>query len=595
MKNKKGFTLIELLVVIALMLSILGIAVVSLMNVSNKKKKESWQQVKGQIETAAVEYFTANEYLFEGLQSGSKGTISVGKLVSEDYLNKVTNPDTGKAVSMCALVEITKDGEKYNATFDNTTSESQEVECENNNNIITVSEPGAPEFEIMDVCKNKNGSEIPSQNGFCYSETFSVENLKANGKITSKKYCVGTGTSCNATNDFTDSFDGADKTVKNGIVGITLTNQSGTKTTKYKGYKIDRTAPTGTVGLSRSSGVSYNSNTPKLVIKAIDNESGLSTASFENAKNPTSRENSWDLSKISGNSWNPTVNNFVIYKGPGLTNQYENGSGDVIGEGTVNLTVTDKVGNVGILRNNEYRLYKNCTETTKTVSEGEYGSCSAACGGGTKTRTDTTNVKDKYISGVSCPGDGATNKVTEKCNTQGCCSKTKETGKVNWGEWSSKCNSSDEQTRKGTKNLVSAYDSSVPCGTTTKNDSKSCDLTPEIEKVQFRYNKSKCPKGWVEIKYSGINMAKYTASFTYSHTAQGTTATASTLTDDSNSLTETFCRGYGSVKKNVMSFIVTFKNKSNNKTKKYSGKCKYSKMFNSDNSYNSSWHDCTMD
>ena len=62
MKKKNGFTLIELLVVIALMLSILGIAVVSLINTSNKKKKESWEQVKGQIETAAVEYFTANEY-----------------------------------------------------------------------------------------------------------------------------------------------------------------------------------------------------------------------------------------------------------------------------------------------------------------------------------------------------------------------------------------------------------------------------------------------------------------------------------------------------------------------------------------------------
>ena len=54
MKKKNGFTLIELLVVIALMLSILGIAVVSLINTSNKKKKESWEQVKGQIETAAV-------------------------------------------------------------------------------------------------------------------------------------------------------------------------------------------------------------------------------------------------------------------------------------------------------------------------------------------------------------------------------------------------------------------------------------------------------------------------------------------------------------------------------------------------------------
>ena len=590
MKKKNGFTLIELLVVIALMLSILGIAVVSLINTSNKKKKESWEQVKGQIETAAVEYFTANEYLFEGLQNGSSGTISVGKLVNEDYLNKVTNPDTGKSVSMCALVNITKDGEKYNATFDNDSTESQVANCESNN-IITVSEPGAPEFEIKDVCKNKKGSDIGKQNGYCYSETFSVDKLKANGKIISKKYCVGTGTSCNTTTDFTDSFAGSDKTVDNGVVGITLINQSGAKTTKYKGYKIDRTSPTGTVTLSRSSNVSYNSNTPKLTINTKDKESGLSTASFKNAKNPTSGKNSWN---ISGYNWKTTVNNFVIYKGPGLKNQYKNGSGDTIGEETVNLTVTDKVGNEGILRNNKYVLYSKCSKTTKNVSKGEYGSCSAACGGGTKTRTDTTNVKDKYISGVSCPGDGVTNKVTAKCNTQGCCSKTKETGKVNWGSWSSKCNSSDERTRKGTKNLVSAYDSSVSCGTTTKYDSKTCDLTPEIDKVQFRYNKSKCPNGWVEIRYSGINMAKYTASFTYSHTVQGTTATASTLTDDSNSLTETFCRGYGSSKKNVMSFNVTFKNKSNHKTRKYSGKCKYSKMFNRDNSHNSSWHDCSM-
>lgn len=590
MKKKNGFTLIELLVVIALMLSILGIAVVSLINTSNKKKKESWEQVKGQIETAAVEYFTANEYLFEGLQNGSSGTISVGKLVNEDYLNKVTNPDTGKSVSMCALVNITKDGEKYNATFDNDSTESQVANCESNN-IIIVSEPGAPEFEIKDVCKNKKGSDIGKQNGYCYSETFSVDKLKANGKIISKKYCVGRGTSCNATTDYTTPFDGANKTVNNGVVGITLINQSGAKTTKYKGYKIDRTSPTGKVTLSRSSNVSYNSNTPKLTINTKDKESGLSTASFKNAKNPTSEKNSWN---ISGYNWNPTVNNFVIYKGPGLKNQYKNGSGDTIGEGTVNLTVTDKVGNVGILRNNKYVLYSKCSKTTKNVSKGEYGSCSAACGGGTKTRTDTTNVKDKYISGVSCPGDGVTNKVTAKCNTQGCCSKTKETGKVNWGSWSSKCNSSDERTRKGTKNLVSAYDSSVSCGTTTKYDSKTCDLTPEIDKVQFRYNKSKCPKGWVEIRYSGINMAKYTASFTYSHTVQGTTATASTLTDDSNSLAETFCRGYGSSKKNVMSFNVTFKNKSNHKTRKYSGKCKYSKMFNRDNSHNSSWHNCSM-
>ena len=57
MRNKKGFTLVELLVTIALMLSILAIAIVSFIGISNKKKKESYDLVKEQIITAAEQYF----------------------------------------------------------------------------------------------------------------------------------------------------------------------------------------------------------------------------------------------------------------------------------------------------------------------------------------------------------------------------------------------------------------------------------------------------------------------------------------------------------------------------------------------------------
>ena len=88
------------------MLMILGVAIVSFIKISDMKKQEAWENVKSQIETAAREYFTANEYLFEGLSEGTTGTISVGKLVSYDYLNRVTNPKTGKSVSTCAVVVI---------------------------------------------------------------------------------------------------------------------------------------------------------------------------------------------------------------------------------------------------------------------------------------------------------------------------------------------------------------------------------------------------------------------------------------------------------------------------------------------------------
>ena len=106
MKNKRGFTLIELLVTIALILSILGIAIVSFIKISDRKKEEAYNLVKEQIITAAEQYFNSNEYLFEGLsdKDNSIGIITVGMLVEEDYLNKVTNPVTGQFINNCSQV-----------------------------------------------------------------------------------------------------------------------------------------------------------------------------------------------------------------------------------------------------------------------------------------------------------------------------------------------------------------------------------------------------------------------------------------------------------------------------------------------------------
>ena len=451
MKKKNGFTLIELLVVIALMLSILGIAVVSLINTSNKKKKESWEQVKGQIETAAVEYFTANEYLFEGLQNGSSGTISVGKLVNEDYLNKVTNPDTGKSVSMCALVNITKDGEKYNATFDNTSTESQVANCESNN-IITVSEPGAPEFEIEDTCKNKSESNIEKQNEYCYSETFSVNVTKANGKIISKKYCVGRGISCNATTDFTDSFAGAAETVDNGVVGITLINQSGAKTTKYKGYKIDRTAPEITENniISESSG--YNTLKPNISVRAEDKESGIGSI----------------LTSSNGNE-NQTNSDYVSYPIT-LGNNY-----DTIHNLRVIAVAYDKVGNPSKSEESSYNTYLKCSQKTESKQSSWNGSCSASCGGGKQYGTTITYYSDKYLTGVSCGNDGG-KPDSISCNTQDCCSSTrvKNYSYSSWSSCSRSCGGGTK-TRTKTQNLISNYNGQS-CGKgRSTTESQSCN------------------------------------------------------------------------------------------------------------------------
>lgn len=453
MKKKNGFTLIELLVVIALMLSILGIAVVSLINVSNKKKKESWQQVKGQIETAAVEYFTANEYLFEGLKSGSSGTISVGKLVSEDYLNKVTNPYTGKAVSMCAMVNITKENKKYSASFDESSEKSSETNCESNNsNIITISEPGAPMFNITDTCENKSGDSISPQNGYCYRKTFGVNVTKANGKIISKKYCVGTGTSCDVTKDFTDLFDGADKTVDNGIVGITLTNQSGAKTTKYKSYKIDRTSPVITENNIKSENSGYNTLKPNISVKAKDNESGID----------------YILSSSNGND-KRTNSASTLYSFT-IANDY-----DTIHNLKVTAVAYDRVGNSSDPNENSYSTYLKCSQKTESKQSSWNGSCSASCGGGTQYGTTTTYYSDKYLSGVSCGNDGGKSD-SRSCNTQSCCSSTKvkDYSYSSWSSCSKSCGGGT-QTRTKTQNLISKYNGQS-CGKgSSTTESQSCN------------------------------------------------------------------------------------------------------------------------
>lgn len=123
-KNKKGFTLIELIVTIALMMSILVLAVISFVGITNKNKENAKKLVKEQIETAAMEYFNSNEYLFSDLNEDSFGTISVGKLIEEDYLNVVTNPVTSKRIGNCTIVVVKRKNKNYTAKVDDDSFEN---------------------------------------------------------------------------------------------------------------------------------------------------------------------------------------------------------------------------------------------------------------------------------------------------------------------------------------------------------------------------------------------------------------------------------------------------------------------------------------
>ena len=167
-RDKRGFTLIELLVVIALMLSILGIAVVSFVGISNKKKESSKELIKEQIETAALEYFNANEFLFSNLKDDVFGVISVGKLVNDDYLNVVTNPVTGKRIGNCTVVVVKRKNNVFTSDVDDESFEN-----------ATDNQTGT---QLINVCDSILVSSDDIQGG---KITYYDENYK---KLTGKRF-----------------------------------------------------------------------------------------------------------------------------------------------------------------------------------------------------------------------------------------------------------------------------------------------------------------------------------------------------------------------------------------------------------------------
>ena len=242
-KKEKGFTLIELLVVIAIMASILVLALVSLNGISKKKKEESYEKVKDQIEVAAKQYLETNEYLFEDLTesgTGSSKTINLETLINSDYLNTLTNPVTGKKLNKCNKVIVTKKGHnKYSYKFDDSNNT-----CDSNTNLVIkspeVTDPQSPGIEIGKNC------EYEVNNGWCRGEiTYTVKGLKESGSdidsvsaYTDSSMNNSLETISGDTLTLVRSDDTAETTLYFKVV-----NQANKTAEGSDSYKIDRTPP----------------------------------------------------------------------------------------------------------------------------------------------------------------------------------------------------------------------------------------------------------------------------------------------------------------------------------------------------------------
>lgn len=100
-----------------------------------------------------------------------------------------------------------------------------------------------------------------------------------------------------------------------------------------------------------------------------------------------------------------------------------------------------------------------CSDATSTTTYTDWTTCSASCGGGTQTRTKTvtSNINNSVCESKT---------ETQSCNTMDCCSDT-TTAYGDWGSCSASCGGGT-QTRTGTK--TSIYDGRL-CETITESQS----------------------------------------------------------------------------------------------------------------------------
>lgn len=358
--NNKAFTLVELLVTIVLMLSILGIAILSLISVSNKNKEKALSEVYDQVKTAAQEYFNSNEYFINSLDNEKIAYVSVGTLVNEDYLNKTTNPMNEKPLNNCDTVYYNNRSLEYCEYKNNDNKE--DICSKINKNIKKNSEcimqspsfvvrPGANEIThkttdpsiVIDTYVKKDDASLDDNSDLSklsrYNDgtwlsgyVFVKVGYDADLSDVNNFMCTDTRTNGKKYND----FSGYRNVNSEGTTTIkcSLTTKSGKKVSKSVNIKLDRSAPTFDVGLYKKTDKT-NVNTGKGLSKYTDN-TWTNKYVYSEVQNESD-----ELSKV----------DYVSYTGPNDGVKVKDLKGkksrNVNSDGTTKITykVCDKAGN----------------------------------------------------------------------------------------------------------------------------------------------------------------------------------------------------------------------------------------------------------
>ncbi len=376
MRNKKGFTLVELLVTIALMLSILGIAIVSFINISNRKKEESWQKVKEQTELAAEEYYKINEYYLESLTTeGGYARISIGKLVEEDFLTKTVNPISGKALNNCDYVEVTKNNSGYSYNY----VENNDNSVCNVGNYAIVSKPGAPLISVS--LKN-----APTGNDSYYIGDVEIKatvSTGGNGPINEVKYCstITDSLDCENYESLTvksgkeNDYYGTNYSIKNNSSGVDgnkvttifiATNVSGNTVSGEVTYKKDTENP---VCSTNNGTTTWAKDKRTITQNCTDKTSGCTKDNYSVTFTNTTTVGTIKIEDKAGNTNNCSANVYVDADAPTCGTAAGQGSTSNWTNGTRNITQTCSDGNGSGCKSVTQSFTNEATTGTITVKD----------------------------------------------------------------------------------------------------------------------------------------------------------------------------------------------------------------------------------
>ena len=316
MKNKKGFTLIELLAVFVIMFMILSVAIYSFINIRKAKKEDAKRRTIQTVEAAAKDFFDTNAYYYESLMpgDGSYIRVSLGKLVSEDYLGVVTDPTTSKTLNNCDYVEVKKDS-NGNYSYKYVKNSGSDV-CDTYNFII-VSEYKAPEVTLRITTTNKGNN-----NYYITGVNVLAHVIAGTSKIREVKYCTSIENCIPSQNievvvenehDY-NMFNPSKKNDSTGIDGnhvvtaFMAKNRAGKSTTAYVTYKKDTENPT--CG-SNNGSTTWTKSSRTIRQYCSDNTSGCTNSYYENTYSSTKLTDKINIEDNAGNKNDCNVNVYV--------------------------------------------------------------------------------------------------------------------------------------------------------------------------------------------------------------------------------------------------------------------------------------------